>query len=464
MEPITLAEAAAAVRGDLLGGGGAGTVTDVCTDSRAAAAGSLFVALKGERVDGHRFVAEVLRKGAAGAIIARPQAEALLAETAGLPGRLLAVDDPLLALGDLARWYRSRFDVPVIGITGSVGKTSTKEVAAAILAQRGPTLCTQANYNTEIGLPLTLFGLGREHTAAVVELAMRGAGQIRYLAEIACPRIGVVTNIGTSHLELLGSRENIARAKAELLTALPADGWAIIPAADPFRALLESLSVAPVTTFGFAGEGEPDVAVANLEIAPMESRFTLVGLGERIPVRLPLPGRHNALNAAAAAAAALRAGARPAEVAAGMEASRLPGMRMQVETTAGGVTLLDDVYNASPQSMAAALEHLQRLPGERHVAVLGDMLELGAESRAGHREVGERAAAADLLVTAGERAADIAAAAAEAGLAEERIVRCADAEEALARLRELLRPGDAVLVKASRGMHFERIVRGLQDA
>ncbi|MBI3947778.1 MAG: UDP-N-acetylmuramoyl-tripeptide--D-alanyl-D-alanine ligase [Armatimonadetes bacterium] len=377
---------------------------------------------------------------------------------------LLPVPDTLKALGDLARWYRSRFDLPVVAVTGSVGKTSTKEMAAAILGERGPTVATQANLNNEIGLPMTLFELESRHVAAVVEMAMRGAGQIAYLAQIARPQIGVVTNIGTSHLELLGSREAIARAKGELLEALPADGAAILPAADPFLPLLRSLSWAPVVTFGFAGEGKPDVVVAELSVAATESRFVVEAFGERIPVRLPVPGRHNALNAAAAAAAAWQAGSRAPEITAGLESIRLPGMRMRIVQTPSGATLLDDAYNASPQSMAAALEHLHCLPGRRRVAVLGDMLELGSESEAGHREVGQHAATVDLLIAVGERARGIAAGAEDAGLPPERARWCADADAALAAVRAELRPGDAVLVKASRGMRLETVAQGVENA
>jgi UDP-N-acetylmuramoyl-tripeptide--D-alanyl-D-alanine ligase len=463
MEAITLQEIARAVQASAPASLPAAPVSVVCTDTRQLVPGCLFVALKGERFDGHRFVARALAEGAAAAIIAQAQAEAVRAEVAGA-GTLLVVDDPLRALGDLAGWYRSRFAIPVVGVTGSVGKTSTKEMLAAILGRRAPVVCTQANHNNEIGLPLTLFALESQHTAAVVELAMRGRGQIAYLANIARPRVGVITNIGTSHLELLGSQEAIARAKGELLEALPPDGAAVLPAADPFLPLLRSLSSAPVTTFGFAGEGSPDVAVADLMVEPTESRFTLQALGVSVSVRLPLPGRHNALNAAAAAAGALRAGATLADVAAGLEAARLPEMRMQVTRTASGITVLNDAYNASPASMAAALEHLAHLPGARRLAVLGDMLELGDGSRAGHREVGRHAAGLDLLIAVGERARDLADGAREAGMAAERVLTCDDAAAALALLRQVVQPGDAVLVKASRGMRLEIVSEGLESA
>lgn len=445
-------------------------VTAVCTDSRRLLAGCVFVALKGERFDGHRFVAEALAKGAIAAIVEEGYVAdiwgELTREAAVPPGGfcLVVVPDTLKALGDLARWYRARFDVPIIGVTGSVGKTTTKEMVAAILAQRGPTLATPSNQNNEIGVPMALLGLERRHWAAVVEMAMRGAGQIAYLAQMARPQVGVITNIGSSHLEFLGSHEAIARAKGELLEALPADGAAILPAADPFLPLLRSLCVAPVITFGLAGEGKPDVAVTDLAVEPTASRFCLEMFGRRVPVRLPVPGRHNARNAAAAAAAAWQVGASAEEIAAGLETIRLPEMRMRVTTVPPGVTVLDDSYNASPQSMAAALEHLHCLPGQRHLAVLGDMLELGSESEAGHRAVGRCAASLDVLIAVGERARHIVAGAVEGGLSPERAIWCGDVEAALAALRAELRPGDTVLVKASRGMGLERVVQGVEHA
>ncbi|HOQ27715.1 MAG TPA: UDP-N-acetylmuramoyl-tripeptide--D-alanyl-D-alanine ligase [Armatimonadota bacterium] len=480
MEPVSLEAIAGATGGSLQPVRGrpvvetAGNwpifISSVCTDTRALTPGCVFVALKGPSFDGHRFVADAFQRGAVAALVERAQLDAVQADVqAGENGQqtppptatLIAVDDTLQALGDLARWYRSRFGIPVVGVTGSVGKTSTKEMVAAILGQRGSVVSTAANYNNEIGLPLTLFGIGSGHSAAVVEMAMRGTGQIRYLAEIAQPQIGVITNIGTSHLELLGSREAIARAKGELLELLPETGMAVLPASDGFLPLLRTLCRCQVTTFGFAGEGAADVAVAQLDIRPTESHFVLEAFGERIPVRLPLPGRHNALNAAAAAAAALQAGASARDVAAGLDAVSLPGMRMQVVRGADGVMILNDVYNASPSSMAAALEHLRHLPGKRHVAILGDMLELGAESEAGHRETGVAAAWVDLLIAVGERAREIAAGAATAGLPAERIHLCADAEAALSLARAHVKPGDAVLVKASRGMQLEIVVAGL---
>ncbi len=500
MEPVLLKEIAGAVGSPAAEweNGRVGEretlVTAICTDSRKIEPGCVFVALKGPNFDGHDYVAAAFAGGAVAAIVERQAIANLQFAICNLQSpptancklqiancRLLGVEDTLVALGDVARWYRLRFDVPVVGITGSVGKTSTKEMVAAILGQRGPVVATQANFNNEIGLPLTLLSLESRHIGAVVELAMRGLGQIRYLADIARPRVGVVTNIGTSHLELLGSRENIARAKGEVLQALPADGAAVLPAADPFLPLLRELSSAPVTTFGFAPDqvdqsdqsdqsdracapAAPDLAVTELVVQPTESRFVLEGMGMRVPVRLMLPGRHNALNAAAAAAAARHAGATPEEIAAGLEAARLPAMRMRVFETEAGLTVLDDVYNASPQSVAAALDHLRRLPGQRHVAVLGDMLELGAESEAGHREVGQQAAFVDLLIAVGERARDIAAGARNAGLAAEKIQWCADAPAALDILRAEARAGDAVLVKASRGMRLETVVKGVEDA
>ncbi|MCC6730841.1 MAG: UDP-N-acetylmuramoyl-tripeptide--D-alanyl-D-alanine ligase [Chthonomonadales bacterium] len=451
MGPIGVAELARIVGARVRGPAG-GLALGVCIDSRQGAAGSVFFALRGERADGHAFVRAAFEAGAAAAVVERA------VDGAGQPQ--LEVADPLTALGDLARAWRSRFDLPLVGVTGSVGKTSTRDMVAAALGPRLRVHASESNHNNEIGVPLTLLGLAGDHEAAVVEMAMRGAGQIAHLCEIARPIVGVVTNVGVSHLELLGSRQAIADAKAELLEALPSRGAAVLPADDPFVERLTARCRCRALTFGLSAGA--DVRVTDLAFGDGgEPRFRLNGLR----VTLRAPGVHHARNAAAAVAAALALGLKLEEAVAGLDGFRAPAMRMEVITGRGGVLVLNDTYNAAPDSMAAALATLAlraASPGARAVAVLGDMKELGAYSEEAHRYVGElpEMACVGLLVTVG-REAEAIACAARARLPAEAVVSLTDTLAAAGELPRRVRPGDVVLVKGSRAMEMERIVRAL---
>lgn len=449
MIELTLRKVAALTSGRLLGGQPAAVARGICTDTRSLASGSLFVALTGERFDGHDFVAEAFGRGAAAALVSR--------EVSGA-GPLVLVPDTLAALGALAAAHRSSLDVRVVAVTGSIGKTTTKEMTAAILSQGGPTARTPGNYNNEVGVPLALVELNQSHRAAVVELAMRGRGQIAYLAQMARPQVGVITNIGVSHLELLGSREAIAETKAELLAALPPEGTAVLNADDDFFEFLRARSPARVVSFGQSPRAE--VRVTEVRVGEdARLRLRLRGWWGEQELALPAAGRHHALNAAAAAAGAMAAGAAPDWVAAGLAAFEAADMRGRILRAPGGYTVVDDCYNAAPDSMRVALELLMDLPGRRKWAVLGDMKELGPMAADWHREVGDLASELGVqgLVTVGELGRHIAEGARARGLAGEviEVTGNADAAAALAARAEA---GDVVLVKGSRAMKMEEIV------
>jgi UDP-N-acetylmuramoyl-tripeptide--D-alanyl-D-alanine ligase len=440
---------AAVTGGQIIHNGADVTIQGFSTDSRTLQPGELFIALRGERFDGHDYIAQALRHGAAACL-----SEEVIA---GLTIPVVQVRDTLTALGDLAQAVRSRFSGPVVGITGTTGKTTTKEMLAAILARRGPGLKSAGNFNNLIGVPLTLFGLTREHRWAVIEMGMSARGEIARLAQIAAPQLGVITNVGAGHLENLGGISGVARAKGELFIQLPAGGTALINVDDPQICQLPLANGVRRVLFGSA----PEAQVRATEVSATNGTvtFTLHLPDARVAVQLPLPGRHNVQNALAAAAAAWVLDVPVDDIAAGLaEFKPCPG-RMELIELADDVLILDDSYNANPLSMRAALDALHDLgrPGRRF-AVLGDMLELGHAARDLHREVGLLAATrADWLFTLGELAGDIAAGAADHGLDSTRIVASTTVETLISQLRPLLRPGDRVLVKGSRGMRMERI-------
>jgi UDP-N-acetylmuramoyl-tripeptide--D-alanyl-D-alanine ligase len=385
-------------------------------DSRDVREGDLFVGLPGERVDGGTFAAQALADGAWGVLVAPQHAEGLSG------GHVLVAEDPLRAFQDLATSWRRQLGAQVIGITGSTGKTSTKDILRGMLRPHRRTVATPQNLNTEIGLPLTILGAPADTEVLVLEMGMRGEGQIAELARIAEPDVGVIVSVGPVHLELLGTVERVAAAKAELLAALPEGGTAVIPAGEP---LLEPHRPARATIVTFGPGGDVD---------------DLPG------IELPFDAAHLRRNAMAALAAARAIGVDPSgpiEV----ELSDRRGQRIEL---AGGVVVVDDCYNANPMSMRAALDELARAPGRR-VAVLGDMLELGPDEVAFHEEIGDYARErADVLVTVGPLAAHMGGAYATA-----------DAAEAATVVREVLAPGDTILVKASRGVGLQAVAEAL---
>jgi UDP-N-acetylmuramoyl-tripeptide--D-alanyl-D-alanine ligase len=427
-------------------------IRGAAVDSRAVGAGELFVALPGERTDGHRFLEAAVSAGAAGLLVTRPPEDAVaLGEVS-----IVRVGDGLAALHAIAAAWRARFDPLVVGVTGSIAKTSTKEAVAAVLQRRFRTLRSEGNQNNEIGLPLAILRLRREHEAAVLEMGMYVGGEIAQLAAIARPRIGVVTAVQPVHLSRIGSIEAIEQAKGELVEALPPDGTAVLNADDPRVRSMSLRTPAPSVTYGFADDA--DVAAEGVESAGADGmRFVLRAGGRRSPVAIPTLGRLAVHNALAAAAVGLAAGVTLDDIVAGLASGWAAPHRAEL-VRAGGVTIVDDSYNASPASVAAALELLAGLPGRR-VAVLGEMLELGDGHVSGHRAAGEAAAATvELLVVVGLGAGPIGEAARDAGLAADRVLQVADRDAVLDALRPRLRSGDVVLVKASRGVGLDVLV------
>jgi len=441
---------------------------EVCTDTRALIPGCLFVALKGERFDAHDFVSEAAARGAAGAIVEKGRVSSLPADGFAL----LEVESTLQALGDLARFHRRRFQIPVGAITGSSGKTTTKEMVHAILSLRGGALKTEGNLNNEVGVPLTLFRLSSSHVGAVVEMGMSHEGEIARLTAMVEPEAGLITGVHPAHLQGLGTLDRVAAAKGELFRGLKRGATAVVNVDDERVAAQPRAEGASVLTFGEAPHAQ--VRVKAVEQRPSVGLSVVFQYcGREYPVRLSFLGRHNAGNAAAAFAMALALGYRPEECARGLErAQPYPG-RLTALAAAGGITVLDDTYNANPASMAAALETLRQLVAKedsdpdsaptarRPVAVIGDMLELGAHQAREHARVGEQVGrVAELAAFFGPRSL----AAHQAAAMGERGAHFEDLGTLVHWLRPRLRPGDVVLVKASRGMRLERVVQQLTGA
>lgn len=447
---ISLRDVAAATGGRLVGSEAA-IVRGASIDSREVVPGSLFVALRGERVDGHAFVANAAVAGAAAALVEHE------VTAPSLPQVLVA--DSERALGDLAAWWRSRHAVRVVGITGSTGKTLAKEVIADVLSASLNTLRSQGNLNSVIGLPMTLLRLDDAHEAAVLEMGMYTTGEIARMAEIATPEVGVVLAVHATHLERAGSIERIAEAKAELPRALPANGLAVLNADDPRVAAMRDLTPARVLTFGL--EDAADVRADDVVSRGLAgTEFTLHAPWATRRVRSGTPGRHLVPHALAAAAVGEWMGVPLDELAAALEAGSGAAHRMAIAIGPAGTTIVDDTYNASPVSVAAALAFLAETPlqdGGRRIAVLGDMLELGPEEERLHRETGVAAAeVADVIVAVGPRGTWIAEGA-QAGAA--RVLRAADADEAAGLLEQVAPTAtDVVLVKGSRGIGLDRTV------
>jgi UDP-N-acetylmuramoyl-tripeptide--D-alanyl-D-alanine ligase len=457
---LSLSEVAELTGGALTGAAGARVTGKVTLDSRAVAPGDLFVAVVGERVDGHDFLGAAAAAGAVAALSTR-------ADDA-LP--TVVVDDPVLALGRLATGVHARLTagrLRTLGITGSSGKTSTKDLLGQVLATAGPTVSPPGSYNNDIGLPLTVLDADEETRFLVLEMGSRGPGHIARLCRIARPQIGVVLNVGSAHLGEFGSPEGTARAKGELVEALTEDGTAVLNADDPRVLGMASRTRARVLT---TGRG-PDAGVRATRGAVDEQGRAIFDLqvGEEThPVHLQVVGEHQVANALSAAGAALAAGMSPADVAAALSAATARSRwRMEVDRRADGVTVVNDAYNANPESMRAALAALTGLPADRRIAVLGAMGELGADAPAEHERLGRDAAAAgiDLIVAVGPDAVGIAEGAAAAGRRTgEESVHVPDRAAARQLLSEVLRPGDVVLLKASRAYGLELLAADLLTA
>ena len=447
MTPCTAREICAAVGGTLLQDSGA-PVTGVTTDSRAVQPGQLFIPLVGERFDGHAYIAKALDGGAAGCLTAR-EPETLL------PGKLyIRVADTRLALKALASWYRNKFDLPVVQVTGSAGKTTTKEMIASVLSQRYNTLRTEGNFNNDIGAPLTLLRLMPEHQAAVIETGMNHFGEIRYLGEMVRPDIAVITNVGDAHIENLGNtRQGILRAKCEIFENLTPEGIAVLNGDDE---LLNTVTLPQTILRCGVGDG-CGVRVTDIDDRGLEGVACTVTIeGEHYRLTTSAPGRYMIYPMAMAAAIGRRLGLTGEEIAAGVAAYTTVGSRMHLIRLPGERLVIDDCYNANPQSMAEGLRMLAASPARHRVAVLGDMGELGQLTAQAHRDMGALTRRLGLTAVAvGEKMHALTETDTQAQW-------FATVEEAMPAIRQLFTPGTAVLVKASHAMHFERIVKELE--
>lgn len=447
-------------------------IPEAVIDSRRVISGALFIALPGEKTDGHDYVGAAFEAGAALAIIQRPVPEMpvldlrrslMEIEMRGLSADVpfcVRVEDSLQALQQIARVWRSRLNLEVIGVTGSVGKSTTKEAVADVMEQRFHTLRNEGNLNNEIGLPLTILRATEQHKRAVLEMGFYVPGEISFLCEIARPRIGIVTNIGTVHAERAGTQEAIARGKSELVQALPSNGTAILNYDDErVRGMAKQTQAA---VFFYGRDAQAHLWVDGIEGLGLDGmRFCFHHRDEVIPMHIPALGYPAVETALRAAAAGLVDGLTWDEIRRGLTSGRTQ-LRMNAAHNARGALILDDTYNAAPESTLAALNLLADLKG-RKIAVLGDMLELGPYEEEGHVQVGRRTAAvAEELVTVGKRAHIIARTARQQGMPPQRITEFADSRQAAEALLNRFQGGDVVLVKGSRGVHMETIVAALE--
>jgi len=447
MKPLSVQQIADILSGTIAAGSPGVIVSGgVSTDTRKLAAGSAFFALRGDNFDGDAFAIQALQGGSTLAIVHKWEGECP-ENTA-----VIVVSDTLLALQRLALWWRKQLDLPVVAITGSNGKTSTKDFTNAVLSQRFKVSATRGNLNNHIGVPLTVLATTEDHTAAVWEMGMNHAGELAPLCQIAQPKYGIITNIGTAHIEYMGSREAIADEKATVARSLPADGILFVPATCDFNEYLRSRTRATVIC---VGNGRGVVRAENLVFGADGTRFDLVIQGAAsVEVNLPVPGRHMVTNALLAAAVGWKLGVTPAEIAIGLSSVQLTSGRLR-RFDYQGVTVFDDTYNANPESMAAAIETLADTPvadGSRRIIVLGRMGELGEHAPAAHLRTGELAAARHLdVIAVGDGAEGIAKGAKDAPYFQ-------DLQEAAQWLSREVKPGDAVLFKGSRTATVERVM------
>ena len=430
----------------------------VTTDTRKVEEGMLFVALKGEKFDGHDFIAEAAKKGAIGAIVNKDYDVSRLED---VEIDILAVNDTLKAYQDLAKLWRSKFSIPVIGITGSNGKTTTKDLTAAVLSGKWNVLKTQANFNNEIGLPMTLLQLNKSYDVAVVEMGMRGLGQIKLLTDIAKPTIGVITNVGETHMELLGSIENIAKAKSEMAQAIEIDGKVVLNADDEHVAKMHEVTKARPIYFGI--NHAADVKAFNVKTAGEGKTEFDAFIGENMAhFTLNMLGIHNVYNCLAALAVGYACGLTIEEMQKGLASFKPTAMRFEYKKV-GDFNVINDAYNASPMSTKAALSNLAKVTDGRKILVMGDMFELGSVEVKAHEDIAVQAkeAGVSIIVTRGTLTQNTARKAREIGIPE--VYECANHEEAVAILKKVLQKDDTVLFKGSHGMHIEKIIELLEN-
>jgi UDP-N-acetylmuramoyl-tripeptide--D-alanyl-D-alanine ligase len=475
MRTMLLSEVKEAIKGRLLQGDSFGKIKGVSINSRTIKAGELFIAIPGERFDGHDFIGDALRKGAAAVIIDHlikypPEAAVIL------------VKDTTTALQRLAHYYRMKQkDLKVIAITGSAGKTSTKDITAAILKERFKICKTEGNFNNYFGLPLTLLGLDGDEEVAVLEMGMSKLGEINLLTDIARPDMGIITNVGPTHLEFLGSVENVARGKAELVEGLPADGIAVLNADNPYvRKMTRVFTGKKVIFYGIENRGPviTEDRIGNRQYSidylygeVIETRdngvtlFKVVTPTDEVELVLNKPGKHNIYNALAAIAVAREFGLNWTEIQNGLSSVEFSALRWEVRSLNKGIRVINDTYNANPLSMRAAIEAAEETATGRLITVLGAMLELGEEEEKAHRELGAfiNQRGVDLLFTVGKIGEIIARGALESGMDKGRVLIFNDNKETARKLEQILDKGDTVLIKGSRGNKMEEIVEMLTE-
>ena len=449
---LTIAEILQATQGNLIRGNPNRVITQISTDSRTIKKGDLFVALVGEKFDGHNFLERVCQQGAIGAVVSKP-----VTDISQLSSPIIVqVNDTLVALGDIANCHRRKFDLPIIAITGSNGKTTTKDITTSVLAQRFSVFKSEKSYNNQIGIPSRLMQLSDADEIAVLEIGTSWPGEIERLSQITAPTVGVITNIGPAHLELLGSIEGVAEEKGALLTHVE---HAILNADDPMTSRLARRVCGQTTTFGW--QNDADIAAREIEINGFgKPTFTLTIGGDGIGrVHLPCLGKHNIYNALAAAGVGIWAGLTPTDICAGLERFQPVDMRMQ-PIVYNDLRIINDAYNSNPESLKAALTFLSdiEITGKR-IAILGDMLELGEHSHTLHLKTGQAIPTnINLLITVGPHSRAIAEGA--EGIVES-IISCDTPKQAAQELTQYAQPGDAVLIKGSRGIKLEQILEEL---
>ncbi|MFQ5559209.1 MAG: UDP-N-acetylmuramoyl-tripeptide--D-alanyl-D-alanine ligase [Nitrospinota bacterium] len=464
MPQFTTTDILSATGGRSVLGDGSPCFNEVSTDSRRVLNGSLFVPLKGDNFDGHDYICQSVLKGAQGVLFSSallPEKVKPLVEGMTLKPVFIQVKDTLLAYQEMAKYHRCRFSPVVIGVTGSNGKSTTKEMIAAVTGIKYRTLKNQGNFNNHIGLPLTLLQIRKEDEVAVLEMGMSRLGEIRRLCEIALPSIGVVTNVGSAHMGNLGSLEKVAEAKSEIIASLKKGGLAILNADDPHVVSMKKKCGGKVLTFGFSSKA--DVRCTGIKERGNCYDMTFTVGKTRVKARLSCLGVHNVLNALAAVCVGKGLGMKNDEIVRGLESYRALPMRMEA-LSVGGATVINDAYNANPGSMAAAIKALSEMhsPGKK-ILVAGDMLELGKFSEKAHKELGKSIARAgfDCFISVGVESGKAALEAVKGGMAKSNVFQCDVKEEAVQVLGSLMKEGDCVLVKGSRGLKMDEVVSGL---
>lgn len=451
MEELTVEEIIGATDGKLLSGYADTKISNISIDTRTIQPNDLFVAIKGKNLDGHKFVAEAITKGAIGVIIAKGKIKAKNSIS-------IQVNDTTKALANIAGYYRKRFNPLVIAVTGSNGKTTTKEMIASIISRRMQITKAKGSYNNDIGVPLTILEMNSQTQALILEIEMNILGETRRLAQIAKPKIGVITNIGDTHLEFLGNKENVLKEKTELIESLGPEGISILNADDE---CLRHISALPqAVTFGISNQA--DVFASKItDRADQGSHFLLNG---KYRVRLPVPGKHNIYNALAAIATSLAAGLDYADIIPGIEQFKPASMRLEI-LRIKDLLIVNDAYNANPQSMTAALETFTKIATDgRRIAIFGDMLELGKLSQTFHYNLGKEAAESmDIIIAIGKFSKSVVDGAISSGMNQNNLFKCNNNQAALTKLIDIIKPKDKILIKGSRAIRLEEIVKGIKD-